>query len=159
MFTSTVQLIAAAPEQVIERDSKAIEFVVDIMKMYRLAAKLPYFSSLFQQEAKQIILVMILPLLRTTQEEVDTFDSDPQEFCTYADDIVDRQNSQTIKSEAAALLDTFIDIIDGCATFIFHLALQSLMINMELQPKEQPPVVLTYCECFLVLGLMSCSFI
>jgi|JI6StandDraft_1071083.scaffolds.fasta_scaffold04361_10 hypothetical protein len=81
-----------------------------------------------------MILLVLIPYLQTTENEIYTFEHDPQEYCSYADDIVDRQNSQTLKSEAAAIIEAFIDVVDGCATFVFHIALQSIYVNMELPP-------------------------
>jgi hypothetical protein len=48
--------------------------------------------------------------------------------------------------------------VDGAATYIFNIALQSLKINLGKQTDQssvKPDVVIGYSQSFLILGLMS----
>lgn len=49
LFTATMKLMAEAPDEIKKRDNKAVEFVINIMKMFKIAIKMHRFSGLFHQ--------------------------------------------------------------------------------------------------------------
>lgn len=58
-----------------------------------------------------------IPLMRTTQSELEKFERNPSEFVSIAVDTCDEQHSRIAKAKAAHLLEHLCDNIDGAVSF------------------------------------------
>eukprot|EP01022_Parablepharisma_sp_SALTPOND_P006054 TRINITY_DN1245_c0_g1_i1.p1 TRINITY_DN1245_c0_g1~~TRINITY_DN1245_c0_g1_i1.p1 ORF type:complete len:948 (+),score=72.74 TRINITY_DN1245_c0_g1_i1:10012-12855(+) len=75
------------------------------------------FYNTFNLNKHNIIIDIALVLLRTTQKEMKSIKTDPQNFVNLAIDTCEKQESETPKTEAAKLLEALCDHIDGCLSF------------------------------------------
>ncbi len=64
--------------------------------------------------------------MRSTEEERKLISDDPDEFVHLALDTCDKQQSQTTKTQAAKLLETISDHIDGVITYICFFCCQAI---------------------------------
>lgn len=76
------------------------------------------FYSLFTSARFTILFDIALPLLVTSKFEYFKMVDEPEEFIALALDTVDKQRSDIPKTEAAKLLETLCDHIDGSTSLI-----------------------------------------
>ena len=70
-------------------------------------------------------------MLKTTQSELDMVTKDPEQFVQLALDTCDKQRSKVVKTQAAKLIDTLCDNIDGSLSFITLFCCQAISIALE----------------------------
>lgn len=68
----------------------------------------------------------MFPYLKLTEKEKEDMDTDHKEFVNYSIDICQKQKSRTFKSQAARLLESIVDNVDGMLTFTVNLNLEIL---------------------------------
>jgi len=56
---------------------------------------------------------------------------DPDQFVQLALDTCDKQQSKVVKTQAAKLIETLCDNVDGCVSFITLFCCQSINIALE----------------------------
>ncbi len=66
---------------------------------------------------KTVLVHICLTLMRSLPEELSMLDNDPDEFVSLALDTCDKQQSQVIKTQAAKLLESISDHIDGAVSY------------------------------------------
>lgn len=65
-----------------------------------------------------------LTLLRCSANELESLNTSPEEFATLALDTCERQESQTVKTTAAQLLESLCSFVDGALSFTVNLLVQ-----------------------------------
>ena len=76
------------------------------------------FLQFFVENHIFIIVYVCLPLIKCTQADMETFEESPEEFVSLSADVCERQESETIKSTAAGLLETICQKVDGSLKFL-----------------------------------------
>ncbi len=66
---------------------------------------------------KNLLVNVCLTLMRTMEEEQKLIENDPDEFVQLALDTCDKQRSQITKTQAAKLLESISDHIDGAISY------------------------------------------
>ncbi len=105
------------------------------------------FYHFFSENKPKLIVDVILPLLKSTEEEKDSLINDPQNFVNLALDTCDKQSSDIPKTEAAKLLEALCDHIDGALTFTAFFCCESIRYAARawtLEEAKKNPVLSTY---------------
>lgn len=76
------------------------------------------FYDVVQSNFKPILISICLNFLKTMKSEFETIEDNPQDFVNLALDTCDKQQSETIKTNAAKLLESMCDNIDGAVSNI-----------------------------------------
>lgn len=69
---------------------------------------------------------MVLPLLKLSEKEEEEMEQEPNEFVNYSVDICQKQKSKTYKTQAAKLLESIVDHVDGMLTFTVNLVVEMI---------------------------------
>ncbi|CAG9324982.1 unnamed protein product [Blepharisma stoltei] len=75
------------------------------------------FLSFFLNSYKQIIVEIILPIIKSSQNDLEKFELMPEEFVLMSKDMCDQQQSDILKITSALLLKTISEKIDGSLSF------------------------------------------
>jgi hypothetical protein len=100
------------------------------------AKNLEYFP-LFAETKKEFIVDVIMPLLRTNEEDLEAFHERPDDFVSLALDVVDQQTSGVPKTAAARLLEYLCDHIDGALTYTVVIALNLVDFTLKQGTPDQ----------------------
>ncbi len=65
-------------------------------------------------------------MLKLSQKEKDDIEENPKEFVNYSIDICQKQESKTYKTQAAKLLESIVDHVDGMLTFTVNFCKESI---------------------------------
>ena len=76
---------------------------------------------------------VIFTFIQIMENEKDKMESDPAEFVRYGADVCDQQKSETVKTEAAHLIEIMSDHIDGCLTYFTRVALEAIDFSVSGQ--------------------------
>lgn len=79
---------------------------------------------------------MCLGLLKTSASEYALMTNDPEQFVTLALDTCDKQQSRIVKTQAAKLIETICDNIDGAVSFVTLFCCQSIYLALDDHKKE-----------------------
>ncbi len=117
---SLVSLCVSEHDQLEKLLDKGItaDLVVEFLKLLCNMLEDNNFYVLFSANKEKIVVDIVLTLLRTTLKEKGLIVADPENFVTLALDTCDKQTSDIPKTEAAKLLESLCDHIDGCLTFV-----------------------------------------
>ncbi|CAG9315027.1 unnamed protein product [Blepharisma stoltei] len=115
------------------------EIVIETLNLLHKCSSESRFYGIFGQFYKQIITDIILQFLRLNESDKELFDTQPDEFVNICQDICERQESETVKTVSAQLLETMCDNIDGALPFSAYFAFELIesIINPEIN-KEYP---------------------
>lgn len=84
------------------------------------------FYAIFYQGRGNIIVNVALLLLRSTPEEIKDMRCNPRNFINLAADSCENKDSETVKTEAAKLLDSVCENIDGSLTFACNFCCEAI---------------------------------
>lgn len=84
------------------------------------------FYQFFSDNKSKLFVDIILILLKVTTRERELLTTDPQEFVALALDTCDKQNSNIPKTEAAKVLESLCDHVDGTLTFVAYFCCEAL---------------------------------
>ena len=118
----------------ISTDEKKI--LLDMITFLNGISSIKEFPVLCGPFKEKLILSLVFPSLRTTKEEYDEMIKDPNNFVNLASDTCEDHNSKIIKTEAAALLETLSEELDGCLTFVTDLCID--LINKSCNSTQLP---------------------
>jgi hypothetical protein len=96
----------------------ANELLVEMLKMLVLLSDNNNFYGVFAQNKQRILVDIILVLMRTQEEERQSMFDNPESFVALALDTCEKQDNAICKTEAAKLLESICDHIDGALTFV-----------------------------------------
>lgn len=83
-----------------------------------ITSKYKLFTDFFARVRARLFSDVLFPLLTTPESEYLKAVDEPKEFMALALDVVDKQDSQTIKTQAAKCIEAFADKVDGCVSFV-----------------------------------------
>ncbi|CDW80715.1 UNKNOWN [Stylonychia lemnae] len=89
------------------------------------------FQFFYTQNSFKLLIQVILPLLRLSEKEKDDIENNPKEFVNYSIDICQKQKSKTYKTQAAKLLESIIDHVDGMLTFTVNFCIEVIQNIMQ----------------------------
>lgn len=90
-------------------------------EMLTVFSKQSDFVDFFQQNAFKIFIQVVLPFLRTSQQQrLLALEEDPKEFFAEQDDLCGDQKSGTPRCAIAKLLCEMVDRVEGFLQFVFN---------------------------------------
>ena len=101
-------------------DKETSKSIVEFLKTLSIMIEDIRFYDLFAEHKYKIVLDICLMLIRITDSERKLIKENPKEFVNLALDTCESQISKIPKTEAAKLLETLCDHIDGTKTFCFR---------------------------------------
>lgn len=69
---------------------------------------------------------IVLPLLRLGEKDRDRIEEDPQEFVNHQIDICQDQESNSYHTQAAKLLESLVQNVDGMLTFVSNFCIECI---------------------------------
>jgi hypothetical protein len=111
------------------------ELVVQLLQLLSDVTEHALFFDMFSSNKVTIIVTICLNLLKTTSTEFNLIQTDPSEFVNLALDTCDKQQSETLKTQAAKLLESMCDNIDGSVICVVSFCTNAL--NFILSGKQQ----------------------
>ena len=105
-----------------------MEFVSDLaieclQLLYKCTNETVFYQT-FLACHQALIVNVCLTLLRCTANEMESLNTTPEEFATLALDTCERQESQTVKTTAAQLLESLCSFVDGALSYTINLLVQ-----------------------------------
>ena len=116
-----------------------------LLILTRLAADnryLPYFAECYPR----ILVQVCFPLLKSTQADLETFAESPEEFVALSSDVCERQESETVKSTAAQLLEGLCTRVDGGLRFLLTISCEIIDWTVTRQQVEAYPNLLAFAS-------------
>lgn len=89
------------------------------------------FYEIASSQYKDILVRVCLGLLKTSANEYEMMSTDPEQFVTLALDSCDKQQSRIVKTQAAKLIETICDNIDGAVSFVTLFCCQSIYLALD----------------------------
>lgn len=71
----------------------------------------------FSSSYRDLVIHSVLPSLSCSADDLACFNDSPEDFVSLGEEICEVQESETVKSRAAALLEGLCEFIDGCLVF------------------------------------------
>jgi hypothetical protein len=100
--------------------------VIALLENLTICSRSRIFSDYFARvRAKVITEVLFMFLTTSEKEKMDAVDQ-PKEFMNLALDVCDKQESKTVKTQAAKCLEAFGDKVDGCISFCSMFCIQAI---------------------------------
>lgn len=94
------------------------EFFVELLLIFNKLTADNRYTQYFIHTYQDLIVNITLPLLKSTLSDIETFEDSPEEFVALNSDICERQESETVKSTAAQMLESLCSKIDGALRFL-----------------------------------------
>eukprot|EP00826_Nyctotherus_ovalis_P038153 TRINITY_DN355_c0_g4_i1.p1 TRINITY_DN355_c0_g4~~TRINITY_DN355_c0_g4_i1.p1 ORF type:complete len:979 (+),score=242.38 TRINITY_DN355_c0_g4_i1:128-3064(+) len=95
------------------------------------------FYPFFSTNKSTLLIDVIFLLMRSTQQEKQMLVTEPQEFINLGLDTCDKQSSHIPKTEAAKLLESICDHIDGAVTYVMRFCCEAARCAIATQPAEE----------------------
>ena len=102
------------------------ELVIESYSLLTKACGENRFYALFAKHARSLEVTVCLNSLKVTQQDFETLESSPEEFVNVTMDVCERQESRTLKTTAAQLLESICDNIDGSLAYEFYFVVELL---------------------------------
>jgi hypothetical protein len=112
------------------------EFVIESLNLLHKCCAESRFFNIFAAVYKELINFVIISSLRYSDEEKDLITRNPQEFVDMGMDICERQDSETVKTVSARLLEAICDNIDGALTYVVNLLSENFFQVFEERVKN-----------------------
>lgn len=100
------------------------DIIKEVLLLFNKVTSETRFYSIFSVYAKQLILNVCMNLLMADSDDIDSFESTPDEFVANSMDLCERQDSETAKTCASQLLESLCEHIDGCLSFTVNFVTQ-----------------------------------
>lgn len=127
------------------------------MKVLRCLIRKTLFYQVFANISQNLFESVLTPLLAISEEERILFEEAPIEFFSLAEDTCEAQTYESLKTEAAAMLEALADYIDGFVTIIVGLAVDSLAVHLGFKEAPVGKATLSKEEALLILSILSCQ--
>jgi len=138
----------------IPKNEELNDCIVQSLRFLALLASQSELNEFYTSFYKRLIINVCLPLIRSTQDELDKFELEPFEFVSLASDTVADQLSAVAKTQAVHLLDHLCDFVDGALTFLgMHLYTvmeYSLVCNNIEEIPTRYPSLMEYSNSLLL---------
>lgn len=118
-MVNSLSLVTKRPdlEAICEEEIYA-DIIIEMLAMLVIFSGEKEFYDVVQSNFKPILISICLNFLKTMKSEFETIEDNPQDFVNLALDTCDKQQSETIKTNAAKLLESMCDNIDGAVSNI-----------------------------------------
>lgn len=100
--------------------------VVALLENISLCTKSPIYGDLLARTRAKMIAEVIMIFLCSPEKEKDDALDNPNEFLNLAIDVWDKQESETVKSQAAKCLEALCWKVDGCVSFTAMFCIQAI---------------------------------
>lgn len=108
----------------LEENEEIREMVIQLLENITICTKSRIFTEYLSKLRAKIIVDVLLMFLASSESEQMKASDEPKEFMNYALDVSDKQESKTVKTQAAKWLEAFSDKVDGSISFISMFSLQ-----------------------------------
>lgn len=118
------------------------EFIYEGVSLFQKCCGESRFFNIFLGYYKEIVAFIVINAFKYSEDEKDLPVRDPQEFVDAGMDICERQDSETIKTGCAKLLETVCDNIDGALTYVIGLVNENFFSIFEprIQNMSNPQI-------------------
>ncbi|OMJ89162.1 hypothetical protein SteCoe_8706 [Stentor coeruleus] len=123
-----------------------VEFLFILTKLCTDNRLIQYFNDSY----KNIILNICFPLLKCTLSDIENFKENPEEFVSLSSDICEKQESETVKSTAASLLESICTKIDGSLKYVISTALEIIDFTVTQNTQGIYPNLSEYPDCIIL---------
>ena len=89
-----------------------------------------------------------------TESELDSFENNCQEFVFYIEDIIDKRESDTLKSLALNLFEQLCDSVPGVLTHYVNLAVNAIKENLGIVERKGDGGLST-CQALVMIGALG----
>lgn len=121
------------------------------------------FFNFFNENYRNIIVNICMPLIKTNANDLDCFVENPEEFINFSNDLCEKQQSDTYKSSSVQVFLNICEYIDGALSFTWQLA--SVIVdnsirnqgNLGLEGFSSSQLVRFNWESLLDCGLLCIS--
>ena len=110
----------------LQEDEDARNMTIWLLENMIISTRSRMFCDFFAKVRAKIIWDILLMLLTTSEKEEMDAVEDPKEFISLAIDVWDKQESKTVKTQAAKWLEAFADKIDGSISFLSMFCIQAI---------------------------------
>lgn len=112
------------------------EIFIEVILLVQKSCMDNRFILFFNENYPAIIVNICLPLLKCTQLDMETFEESPEEFVSLSADVCERQESETVKSTSAGLLEAICSKVDGSLKFLLGFNKQLIVNVVTQQPLD-----------------------
>lgn len=123
-------------EQLLDEETIS-NFIVEALENLHLSSAYEQFKDIFFRFLPNLILDVGMNLIKCTETERMTMVNDPQEFVGLALDTCDKQESGTVKTQAAKLFEGLCDNIDGAVTYTTYFCCQSINLTLSKERNKE----------------------
>ena len=96
------------------------DIIKEILLLFNKVTSETRFYNIFSVYAKPLILNVCLTLLIADPEDIESFETTPDEFVSNSRDLCERQDSETAKTCASQFFESLCENIDGCLSFTIN---------------------------------------
>lgn len=100
----------------------------------------PRYFNFFTINYKEIFVCLCLPMIKTSANELENFESNPDEFVVFSNDLCEKQQLDNYKGSCIGLLLKITEHIDGALTFLWQFLYEWYIISCNPQgiPESHP---------------------
>lgn len=120
------------------------EIFIEIILLIQKSCTDNRFILFFNDNYPAIIVNICLPLIKCTQLDMETFEESPEEFVSLSADVCERQESETVKSTSASLLETICNKIDGSLKFLLAFCQKLIYSIVKFEPLNNTAMFLPF---------------
>ena len=113
--------------------------MVEIMETLSIFIHEKEFYNCISGDMKRIGVNIGLTLLRTSKNEFEDMTKDPDNFVHLGLDTCDKQKSMIVKTQAAKIIESICDNIDGAVSFITLFTCQAINMSLKQQVDSSSP--------------------
>lgn len=112
--------------QFLEDNEDVRHLTIGLLENMIICTRSRMFSDFFARIRAKVITEVLFMFLLTSDKEYAYIEDDPKEFMNLALDVCDKQESKTVKTQAAKCLEAFGDKVDGCISFCSMFCIQAI---------------------------------
>lgn len=139
-LVQTLVLLAKRPDvENLCDDESTADLITEMLGLLAIFSAEKEFYDTIQSMYKPILISVCLNLMRTMKPEKEQMEDNPQDFVNLALDTCDKQQSETIKTNAAKVLESMCDNIDGATssiTIFCCAAINTALQGAPVQPEQ-----------------------
>ena len=123
-------------EQLLEEETIS-NFVIECLENLHLASAFEQFKDIYFRALPSLILDVGMNLIKCTETERMTMLNDPPDFVALALDTCDKQESMTVKTQAAKLFEGLCDNIDGAVTYTTYFCCHAINLTLSKERNKE----------------------
>ncbi|CAI2373188.1 unnamed protein product [Moneuplotes crassus] len=110
----------------LDSDENVRGITIALLENIAISSKSKFYADLLARTRGKMIAEVLIVFLSTPDKEKDDAQDNPGEFLHLAIDVCDKQESQTVKSQAAKCLEAICSKVDGCVSFTSMFCIQAI---------------------------------